>query len=210
MPIGPGGLDPNGIWQYGEDDSEALASDLLNLGMSSVSTALSSLGGGFDSSVTITATDAAWAVPTLGSPIVKITAVGGGGGGGGGAVNQGRLPQGGDGGTTTVVCSAGTITAVGGLGANGGGANTGNPGFAGTDGLSAGNHGSEGLWSGNSYQASGATGLGGQITVGYLDLTGVSSLNITVGAGGAGGTRSGSVDGGPGGRGEVVIEYVAG
>jgi len=45
MPIGPGGLDSNGIWQFGEDDSEALASDLLNLGMGSVSTALSTLGG---------------------------------------------------------------------------------------------------------------------------------------------------------------------
>jgi len=38
MPIGPGGLDANGVWQYGEDDTEALASDLLNLGMASVST----------------------------------------------------------------------------------------------------------------------------------------------------------------------------
>jgi len=38
MPIGPGGLDSNGIWQFGEDDSEALASDLLNLGMASIST----------------------------------------------------------------------------------------------------------------------------------------------------------------------------
>jgi len=45
MPIGPGGLDSNGIWQFGEDDSEALASDLLNLGMGSVSTAISTLGG---------------------------------------------------------------------------------------------------------------------------------------------------------------------
>jgi hypothetical protein len=41
MPLGPGGLDSNGIWQYGEDDSEALASDLLNLGMQSVSDAIS-------------------------------------------------------------------------------------------------------------------------------------------------------------------------
>ena len=45
MPIGPGGLDSNGIWQFGEDDSEALASDLLNLGMASVSTAIGGLGG---------------------------------------------------------------------------------------------------------------------------------------------------------------------
>jgi hypothetical protein len=43
MPTGPGGLDSNGIWQYGEDDSEALASDLLNLGMASVSDALGNL-----------------------------------------------------------------------------------------------------------------------------------------------------------------------
>jgi hypothetical protein len=45
MPLGPGGLDSNGIWLYGEDDSEALASDLLNLGMQSVSDALSGVGG---------------------------------------------------------------------------------------------------------------------------------------------------------------------
>jgi len=38
MPTGPGGLDANGVWQYGEDDTEALASDLLNLGMASIST----------------------------------------------------------------------------------------------------------------------------------------------------------------------------
>jgi hypothetical protein len=45
MPTGPGGLDSNGIWQFGEDDSEALASDLLNLGMGSVSDALGAFGG---------------------------------------------------------------------------------------------------------------------------------------------------------------------
>ena len=43
MPTGPGGLDANGVWQYGEDDTEALASDLLNLGMASVSDALAVL-----------------------------------------------------------------------------------------------------------------------------------------------------------------------
>ena len=45
MPTGPGGLDSNGIWQFGEDDSEALASDLLNLGMASVSDAFTNLAG---------------------------------------------------------------------------------------------------------------------------------------------------------------------
>ena len=44
MPTGPGGLDANGVWQYGEDDTEALASDLLNLGMGSVSTVVGALG----------------------------------------------------------------------------------------------------------------------------------------------------------------------
>jgi len=43
MPTGPGGLDANGVWQYGEDDTEALASDLLNLGMSSVSDVVAGL-----------------------------------------------------------------------------------------------------------------------------------------------------------------------
>ena len=45
MPTGPGGLDSNGIWQFGEDNSEALASDLLNLGMGSVSDAFTNLAG---------------------------------------------------------------------------------------------------------------------------------------------------------------------
>lgn len=38
MPTGPGGLDAQGIWQYGEADTESLASDLLNLGQASVTT----------------------------------------------------------------------------------------------------------------------------------------------------------------------------
>lgn len=53
MPLGPGGYDSNGIWLYGEDDSEALASDLLNLGMQSVSDAL---GAGFGSILQIVST----------------------------------------------------------------------------------------------------------------------------------------------------------
>lgn len=38
MPLGPGGLDAQGVWQYGEDDTETLTSDLLGLGQGSVST----------------------------------------------------------------------------------------------------------------------------------------------------------------------------
>ena len=37
MPSGPGGADANGVRLYGESDSESLFSDLLNLGLSSVS-----------------------------------------------------------------------------------------------------------------------------------------------------------------------------
>lgn len=38
MPNGPGGLDAQGVWQYGEADSRALASDLFNIGQASIST----------------------------------------------------------------------------------------------------------------------------------------------------------------------------
>lgn len=43
MPTGPGANDANGIYQYGEDDSEALFSDLLNLSPTSISTVVTSL-----------------------------------------------------------------------------------------------------------------------------------------------------------------------
>jgi hypothetical protein len=57
MPLGPGGYDSNGIWLYGEDDSEALASDLLNLGMQSVSDAISGGLGAILQVVSTTKTD---------------------------------------------------------------------------------------------------------------------------------------------------------
>jgi hypothetical protein len=53
----------------------------------------------------------------------------------------------------------------------------------------------------------GATGLGGEIVVSYLDMTGISTVDVTIGAGGAGGTGTGT--GGVGGRGQVNLEYVA-
>lgn len=40
MPTGPGGSDAQGIWQFGEDDADALSSDLLNRLAESVSTEL--------------------------------------------------------------------------------------------------------------------------------------------------------------------------
>jgi hypothetical protein len=60
---------------------------------------------------------------------------------------------------------------------------------------------------GSDSERNGATGNGGVITVGYLNLTGISTVNVTIGAGGAGGGNLGF--GATGGRGEVILEYVA-
>ena len=38
MPTGPGSVDAQGVYLYGQDDAEALASDLLNIGQASIST----------------------------------------------------------------------------------------------------------------------------------------------------------------------------
>jgi hypothetical protein len=163
---------------------------------------------GFTASETITANNASWPVPTLRSPIVKVTVIGGGGGGGG--AGDASSTAGGDGGTTTFDAStAGTVTASGG---KGGYAGTGsNAGAAATLGNASGNAGGGAtrLAGGGNY--GGANGLGGAKTVSYLDLTGISTANITIGAGGTAGTFTGNgSNGAAGGRGEVIVEYVAG
>ena len=156
---------------------------------------------GFTDLETITATDATFPVPTLASPIVKVTVIGGGGGGGGG--NDGA-----NGGTTTFDAGgAGTVTAAGGLGGQSPfGSQSGraaNPGFASGNGGGAGN-----IDAGSPNRNEGVSGRGAAISVAYLDLTGVSTVNVTIGAGGAGSTTT--PFGGNGGRGEVIVEYVAG
>ena len=70
MPLGPGGYDSNGIWLYGEDDSEALASDLLNLGMQSVSDAL---GAGFGKILQVVSTAKTDTFATTSSSFVDVT-----------------------------------------------------------------------------------------------------------------------------------------
>lgn len=157
---------------------------------------------GFTAGTAITASDASWAVPTLRNSIVRVTVIGGGGGGGGGA-------SGGGGGTTTFDAgAAGTVSATGGPSGKGGETNT--SGGAGSAGFAAGNGGVAGSY--NVTSRSGTSGGGGAITVAYLDLTGISTVNVTIGAGGTGGATSGSTltTGGAGGRGEVIFEYVAG
>jgi len=163
---------------------------------------------GFTASTAITATDSSWAVPTLASTIVKVTAVGGGGGGGG------FVPNGSDGGTTTFNAgSAGTVTAVGGKGGSStpssSSGDSSNNGQAGLDGLTSGNGGTGGQRTVTAeFNFGGSTGTGGQITVAYLDLDGISTANVTIGAGGTKG--GGNPLGGDGGDGEVIVEYVAG
>lgn len=154
---------------------------------------------GFTASSTITATNASWPVPSLASPIVKVTVSGGGGGGGGGDLSTGA---GGNGGITTFNAGgAGTVTAAGGFGGAGGSSThtggSGNAGFGGGNGGRAGGANSR----------TGSNGLGGEVTVAYLNLTGISTVNVTIGAGGTAG--GGGQPGGVGGAGRVVFEYVA-
>lgn len=157
---------------------------------------------GFTASETITATNASWPVPTLASPIVKVTVIGGGGGGGGAAASGST--SGATGGTTTFNAGgAGTVTAVGGAGGLRN-INVTTSGTAGTEGKSSGNGGMGAIRDILSAQS----GLGGAVTVAYLNLAGISTTNVTIGAGGAGGTGNGT--GGAGGRGEVIVEFVAG
>jgi hypothetical protein len=159
---------------------------------------------GLNASTTITATDATWSVPTLGNPVVRVTVIGGGGGGGGTTAND----NGATGGTTVFGQGAGfEISSQGGAGGNA---------FPNTGANTNGSNGNAGFASGNGgtgrasrpaageYTTSG-TGSGGAIKVGYVDLTGVSTVNVVIGAGGAGGSSAGS-----GGRGEVIVEYLAG
>lgn len=162
---------------------------------------------GFTASTAITATNASWAVPALANPIVRVTVIGGGGGGGGGGFGS----PGGTGGTTTFNAgSAGTVTASGGTGGRGGVDTSTAP--AGAAGNSVGNGGQGGgVFDDSSARSGGANGNGGAVTVRYLNLTGISTVNVTIGAGGTGGTTGGGGGpGGAGGRGEVLVEYQAG
>ena len=160
-------------------------------------------GGGFTASETITSTNATWPVPALASPIVKVTVIGGGGGGG--TAGPTNATDGGTGGITTFNAgTAGTVTANGGLGGLHSDQNT--TGRTGTGGLASSNGGMGGVRIAGG--TSGCDGLGGQTVISYLDLSETSTVNVTIGAGGTAPTNV-SVGGGLGGRGEVIVEYVA-
>jgi hypothetical protein len=158
--------------------------------------------GAFNAREVITATNASWPVPTLGSPIVRLTVVGGGGGGGGAG---GAQAAGGSGGTTTFDAStAGSVTATGGAGGVSGATDA--NGVAATSRLSSDNGG------GGAHRRSlvdvAQSGAGGEIVIGYLNLSGISTANVTIGAGGSSG--AGTNTGAAGAGGIVVVEYVAG
>jgi hypothetical protein len=150
------------------------------------------VGGGFDDVEVITATDASWPVPSLASPVVKVTVIGGGGAGG---FNGGN---GANGGTTTFgVGAAFEVVANGGIGGtNARGTEARRDGRLG---LTSGNGGLGSADIANNSGQTGSTGTGGEIKISYIDLTGVSTVEVTIGAGGASG----------GGRGEVIVEYKA-
>jgi len=153
--------------------------------------------GGFSASTAVTATDATWAIPALADPIVRVTVVGGGGGAVGAATSA-RL-DGSAGSASSFVWSSGTVSAAGGDGGT-----TSNTPSATPDGQQTNNGG---YTYDRSFAFGGTDGRGGLVTVAYVDLLGETTANITVGAGGAGST--GTITGGDGGDGVVIVEYRA-
>jgi hypothetical protein len=157
-------------------------------------------GATYNAREVITATDATWPVPTLANSIVKVTVIGGGGGG------ASPFGNGTAGGTSSFVATAINVSAAG--GERGRRAGQDNPGTTGTAGFASGN-GGQGAQASN--DVSGLPGSGGEIRVAYVNLSAISTVNVTIGAGGAGGTGFNTDQrGGDGGRGEVIVEYVAG
>jgi hypothetical protein len=200
-------LEWNGTaWVNGQVDAAGIASDAVTtakiLNANVTRAKLASGLAAFTAQETITATGVTtWTVPSLGNnPWARVTVIGGGGGGGGG--NEGT---GGTGGTTTFDAGGAlTVSASGGVGGiNGNNTATGPTGTAGNASGNGGCGGTEDVSSGN--RQSGSNGMGGGKAVRYFDLSGISTVTVTVGAGGTGGgTAPGN--GGPGGRGEVIIE----
>jgi hypothetical protein len=184
-----------------DEGSGAADGDVLTYdGVGNVWSPVAPASDGFDALATITATNASWPVPSLGSPIVKVTVIGGGGGGGGCEPSPGPT-DGGVGGTSSFTTSLGTLTALGGYK---GIRNASQVGQAARNGFCSGNGGGGGRTVSDHAAENGG---GGEIKVAYYDLTGISTANVVVGAGGLAGT--GFSAGGVGGTGVVIVEYKA-
>jgi hypothetical protein len=153
------------------------------------------VGAGFNALEVITASNATYSIPSLGSSIIKVTVIGGGGGGGGTSGN------GGNGGNSSVAGTGlSTVTALGGTGgALDGNTTSSSPTFS----FASANNGT-----GNKADR-GEHGNGGEIKQAYLNVAGLSTLDITIGSGGSGGSGGAGGDGKNGFRGEVILEYVS-
>lgn len=153
----------------------------------------------FNTRTVVTATNASWPVPTLKSPIVKVTVIGGGGGGGSGNA----VGNGGNGGTSTFASGETfAVTAAGGTGGQGSttaGGIAGEAGWVSDNGGGGGNQSTDRVFQGH-------PGFGGQVEIAYCDLTGKTTLNLIIGAGG---TAIGTSASGVGGRGEIIVEYAS-
>jgi hypothetical protein len=198
------------VWVNDTAKTNSIANDAITtakIANSNVTRAKLASGlAAFTASQTITASNASWPVPALGNnTIVKVTVIGSGGGGNcdyaGTYASNGNT-------TTFNAGGAGSVSAAGGKG--GGGVPTSNntraSGQASTPGLASGNGGMAAVLRASGYgdEKAGASGTGGAISIAYLNLSGISTVNVTIGAGGAG-----LAGGATGGRGEVIVEYVA-
>lgn len=157
-------------------------------------------GGAHTQRVVLTASNASYSIPTAArKPGVKLTVVGGGGGGSGA-----RTDNAGNGGASSVTGTGVSVTAAGGTG--GVGSNTvSRNGAPGTAGFASGNGGQPGVHRADQEWGT-SPGNGGVITVAYVNLTSLTTLNVTVGAGGTA-PAGAFATGGVGGRGQVNIEF---
>jgi len=148
-------------------------------------------GGGFNTLTEITATNSSFTVPSASSNIFKFTVVGAGGGGFENGVGAGT-----SGGNSILVADGVTTTANGGPGGNANFRST----RSGNNKMGVENGGGVNQAGGNARP--GASGGGGGLEIVYHDLDGISTIDVTVGAGGSG------FDGG-GFDGVILMEFTA-
>lgn len=167
------------------------ADTVLTSDGTTVSFAAAGGGGGFDSIDEVTASNATFDVSGI-TGFARFTLIGGGGGGAAGGTD------GGAGGSTSVVIGGVTVTANGGAGGKDGVIQ---------DPLAFANASSNGGPGRNDGGANdGGNGQGGKVVVSYQDLTGVSTVNITIGAAGSAPTGNGAS---VGFRGVVLLEFTS-